>query len=68
MMVFETDYDEIEIQNIVMTSFQWRQHHYVTEKRHKNFLIWAPLNQNFWLRQWSWFNKLMFFKKAVLKK
>jgi len=37
----------MELQNIVMTSFQWRHHHYVTEKRPKNFPIWAPPNQNF---------------------
>jgi len=44
-MVFEADYDKIELQNIVMTSFhfQWCHHHYVT----KNFPIWAPPNQNF---------------------
>jgi len=57
-VVFETDYDEIELQNIVMTSFQWCHHHYVTEKHHqdnvtKSFPIWAPRNQNFWLRQWA---------------
>jgi len=45
-VVFEADYNEMELQNIVMTSFQWRHHHYVTEKRHKNnvtifFPIWA---------------------------
>jgi len=27
------------------------------------FPIWAPPNQNFWLRQWSWVNNLMVFKK-----
>jgi len=32
-VVFEVDYDEIKLQHIVMTSFQWRHHHYVTEKR-----------------------------------
>jgi len=32
----------------------------------KNFPIWTPLNKNFWLRQWSWVNNLMVFKKAVL--
>jgi len=37
MVVFEADYEEIKLQNIVMTSFQWRHHHCVTEKRHKNF-------------------------------
>jgi len=57
IVVFEADYDEIELQNIVMTLFQWRHHHFVTENRHQNnvtnfFPIWAPLNQNFWLRQW----------------
>jgi len=35
-MVFEADYDETELQNIVMTSFQWRHHNYVTNKRHQN--------------------------------
>jgi len=33
-VVFEADYDEIELQNIVMTSFQRHHHHYVTKKRH----------------------------------
>jgi len=28
---FEADYDDIELQNIVMTSFQLRHHHYVTK-------------------------------------
>jgi len=27
--LIEADNDEIELQNIVMTSFQWRHHHYV---------------------------------------
>jgi len=31
---FQTDYDEIELKKIVMTLFQWRHHHYVSEKRH----------------------------------
>jgi len=58
MVVFEANYDEIELQNIVMTSFQRHHHHYVTEKRHQNnatklFSIWAPPNQIFWLRHWS---------------
>jgi len=35
-VVFEADYDKIELQNIVMTLFQCRHHHYVTEKRHQN--------------------------------
>jgi len=69
-VVFEADYDEnydeIELQNKL-----WRHHHYITEKRHQNnvikvFPIWAPPSQNFWLRQWSWVNNLMVFKKAVL--
>jgi len=56
IVVFEAGYDEIEFQNITMKSFQWRHHHCVTEKRHQNnvtnfFQIWAPSNQNFWLRQ-----------------
>jgi len=55
MVIFKADYDKIELQNIVMTSFQWRHHHYVTKKRHQNnvtkiFPISAPPNQNFWLR------------------
>jgi len=32
IVVFEADYDEIKLQNIVMMSFQWCHHHYVTEK------------------------------------
>jgi len=35
-VLFEANYDEIELQNIVMTSVQWPQHHSVTEKRHLN--------------------------------
>jgi len=33
IVVFEDDYDEIELQNVVpvMTSFQWCHHHYVTK-------------------------------------
>jgi len=55
---FEANYEEIELQNIVMTSFQWRHRHDVTKKRHQNnvtkfFPIWAPPNQNFWLRQYD---------------
>jgi len=39
--------------------------------RHQNnvtkiFPILAPLNQNFWLRQWPWVNYLMVFKKIGL--
>jgi len=34
--VFQTDYDEIELQKIVMTSFQWRHHHYGSENRYQN--------------------------------
>jgi len=48
-VVFEADYDEIELQSIVMTSFQWRHQNNVT----KFFPIWAPPNQNLWLCQWS---------------
>jgi len=41
-----------------MTSFHWRHRYYVTETRYKAnftrfFPFWAPLNQNFWLRQWD---------------
>jgi len=47
-MVFEANYDEIELQNIVMTTFRHR--YYVTEKRHQNnvtmfFKIWTSPNQ-----------------------
>jgi len=40
-------------------------------ERHQNnvtnfFPIWALLNQNFWLGQWSWVNNLMIFKKSGL--
>jgi len=43
---FEADYNEIELQNIVMMTFLWRHHHYVTKKCHQNnvtkiFPIWA---------------------------
>jgi len=39
--------------------------------RHQNnvtkfFSFWAPPNKNFWLRQWSWVNNLMVFKKSGL--
>jgi len=50
-----------------MTSFQYRHHHYVTKiTSQKFFPIWAPPNQNFWLRQWSWVNNLMVFKEIGL--
>jgi len=70
-VAFKADYDEIKLKNIVMTSFQWPHHHYVTKKRHQNnvtnfFPIWLPPNQNFWLHQWSWVNNLMVFKKSGL--
>jgi len=56
IMVFQADYDKIELQKIVTTSFQWRHHHYATIKRHQNnatkFSNLGPSNQNFWLRQW----------------
>jgi len=35
-MLFQADYDEIKLQNLVMTSFQWRYHHYIIVKRHQN--------------------------------
>jgi len=76
MVVFEVDYDEIKLQNIVMTSFQKRHHHYVTEKRHQSnvtkiFPIWASPNQISGCasgpNQISGFvNNLIVFKKAVL--
>jgi len=31
----QTDYEEIELQNLVVTSFQGRHHNYITEKRHQ---------------------------------
>jgi len=34
--LFEADYNEIKLQNIIVTSFQLRHHHYVTEKRHQS--------------------------------
>jgi len=50
MVVFEADYDDIKFQNIVMASF----HDVITITSSNNvtkiFPIWAPLNQNFWLR------------------
>jgi len=46
-VVFEADYDKIKLQNIVMTSLPLHHQNNVT----KIFLIWAPPNQNFWLRQ-----------------
>jgi len=53
MVVFEADYDEIKLQNsydvISVTSSPMR--HRKTSL--KFFQFWAPLNQNFWLRQWS---------------
>jgi len=75
-VVFKADYGEIELQNIGMTLFQRHNHHYVTKKHPQNnvtkiFPIWAPPNQYFWLRQLSWVNNLMVFKKKavlVLKK
>jgi len=57
-VIFEADYDEIEFQKysydvILVTSSPLRH-----RKRHQNnviiiFPIWAPPNQNLWLRQWS---------------
>jgi len=61
-VVFEANYDEIKLQNIVMTSSSLRHQNNVTNI----FSIWAPLNQNFWLRQWSWVNNSMVIKKVVL--
>jgi len=58
IVVFEADYEEIELQNTVMTSFQWRHHYSVTEKqwhhhysvnekRHKNFSNLGPSQSKF---------------------
>jgi len=67
MVVFEADYDEIELQNIVMTSFQWRHHYDLTKITSQIFFpIWAPPYQNFWWRQWSWVNNMMIIKKSGL--
>jgi len=66
MVVFEANYDKINLQNIVMTSFQWHHHHYVTNIASQKFFQFGLLSQNFWLRRWSWVNNMMVFKKAVL--
>jgi len=46
-VVFQTDYDEIELKKSVMASFQWRYHYYVIEKRHQTnvtrFFHFGPL-------------------------
>jgi len=46
-VVFEADYDKIELQNIVITTIQLRHCHYVTEKHHQNnvqkFFQFKPL-------------------------
>jgi len=42
-VIFEADYDEIELQNIVMTSFQWQHHHYVTKIASQNFFQFGLL-------------------------
>jgi len=59
IVVFEADYDEIELKNIVMTTFQWRHHHYVTKKRHQNNVKWSwswfwPDRSWYWKNRWSW--------------
>jgi len=53
---------EIELQNIddvisVTSSPLFHRETYQNNVT-KNFPIWAPPNQNFWLRQWSWVNNL----------
>jgi len=72
IVVFQTNFDEIELQKIVMTSFQWRHHPYVTKIRHQRydtifFSIFAPYNQNFWLRQYSCACETIFTLKSFLK-
>jgi len=47
MVVFEADYDKIKLQNTVTTSFQWRYHHYVTEKRNQKFSNLDPFQSKF---------------------
>jgi len=42
------------------------RHQETPQNNVKIFLIWAPPNKNFWLRQWSWVNNLMVFKKSGL--
>jgi len=48
MVVFEADYDEIKLQIIVMTSFQWRHRHCVTKNFTKitsqKFFQFGPLS------------------------
>jgi len=34
IVVFQAKYDEIELQKIAITSFQWRHHHYLTKNGH----------------------------------
>jgi len=53
IVVFLADYDDIEVQKIVMTSSQLHYRETSLKLRHNFFPIWAPSNQNFWLRQWS---------------
>jgi len=46
-VVFEADYDEIELQNVVMTSFPWRHRHYVTKITSQNFFNLGPSQSKF---------------------
>jgi len=42
-VVFEADNDKIELQNILMTSFQWSHHHYVTKITSQKLFQFAHL-------------------------
>jgi len=53
-MIFEADYDKIELQNIVMTSFQWRHHYYVTEKTSQIFSNLGPSQSKFLATPVQW--------------
>jgi len=62
MVVFEADYNEIKLQNIVMTSSLLRHQNNVT----KIFPIWALSMKIFGCASGSWVNNLMVFKKSSL--
>jgi len=42
-----SSYNEIELQKIATTSFQWRHHHYVTETASQFFSSLGPLQSKF---------------------
>jgi len=53
-------YDVILSQSFSVTSSPTHR------KTSQKFFQFFPPTQHFWLRQWSWVNNLMFFKKSVL--